>query len=746
MNKRFLLVAALCAAMNLSSFADDTNLALNKPVVASTETADERASNAVDGDLGTRWQVDATQKDKESVADDEKDMTVTNGHWIYVDLQDETEFNTIRVKWEGAYAKGFKILVANEMDEATGEPKWQDEAVLTKNEVLTDFTKNYTYFLDQPVKARYVKLQATELGFTGNWFSLYEFSIYNLTVDEKVSAITSLTTSTPFVTLDDAFAVNAVDQFANVMTDELTYEATNATQQLDGTFKANGVGVVSIKAIDKQGNVKEVQLYAVSSAPATPALGANDMPIFIEKADGLEIYNSAWEGGYTTQNIMSLGTKNVTAVTQVATFGWQKTAIADDDTDYKTLEFDIFPTKDLNKVYVQYENAGLQNLTFSAQAGKWNHISLDIDGGAKYNGYIKFKVADEAVAKADRPDILLANVYLTKDAAGNQGISFGKADEKGFVTVKGTITADDLATLKETDGTAFDLTKVTLDEGVSTIAFKNPNAILIVPGEVNADGVGVPTADWGDTKNVVVKRADGYYFPAKQLEISDSHPVYRTFFISTGNVGYKYTRPLAAKSYSWAFLPSVATIPSGCLAYQFVADAADANKVQLNKVENLNAKVPYLIYNGNEDVVNLECAGIGDMNFIAEANPDPDLTTTVGNLNIIGTFDSFKGSDKTGDIYEIQGEADNDLTLKKVTEETVSPFHLYFTVADGADAKAISFVFDTPTGIKSIETADAAKAGNVYSLDGKLVRSHATSVEGLAKGVYVINGKKYVVK
>ena len=813
MNKRFLLVAALCAAINLSGFAQ-TNLALNKPVYASTETANETAKNAVDGDLDTRWQVDAGQKDKESVANEENDMTVTNGHWIYVDLETTQDFNTIRVKWEGAYAKAFKIVVANELDETTQEPKWQDEAIFTKDETLTDFSKYYTYSLDKTVKARYVKLQATELGFTGNWFSLYEFGIYNLTAEEKTPVITKMITPKNLVAPGEVFTVNVTDQFDNAMTDDaITYTCTNATRQDDGTFKAGDAGEIVIKATDKQGNTKEIKLtayiagiklvkvspsivvtgvetplaftvkdqnnqdikdyttsvadnkftatqdgeqeitvsyagderklkvYAVSEGQAAPTLGVDDMPIFVESEEGLGIADPGWNGKYGSKEIIDVDGNKVWRVCNVGTFGFNKGSIA--DKDYTTLNFDIYSSTDVDNAYVKYEGAGAayENLQFSLKAGRWNHISLDVEGANAYNSWIQIYLGTADASNS--PDVLIDNVYLAK-AAASQGVVIGKADANGFVSVKGTITVDDLATLAETDGTSFDLTKATLGEGVTSIAFKNPNAILVVAGEVNAAGVGVPTADWGDTKNVVVKRADGYYFPTKQLEISDNHPVYRTFFISTGNVGYKYTRSLAAKSYSMVFLPAVATIPTGCLAYEFAANAENANKVDLKKVETLDAKVPYLIYNGNENEINLESAGTGDMNFLEAATPD--LTTTVGNLNVIGTFDYFKGSEKAVDIYDIQGETDDNLTLKKVTDGMVSPFHLYFTLAEGSDAQDISFIFDTPTNITGVEATDAVKASNIYSLDGQLVRANATSAEGLAKGVYIINGRKYIVK
>lgn len=92
MNKRFLLVAALCAAMNLSAFAQE-NLALNKSVVVSTEAEnDNKATKITDGILGTRWEVNANDAEKEAV-DADNDYTVTKGHWFYIDLGEETEFS-----------------------------------------------------------------------------------------------------------------------------------------------------------------------------------------------------------------------------------------------------------------------------------------------------------------------------------------------------------------------------------------------------------------------------------------------------------------------------------------------------------------------------------------------------------------------------------------------------------------------------------------------------------------------------
>ena len=53
-----------------------------------------------------------------------------------------------------------------------------------------------------------------------------------------------------------------------------------------------------------------------------------------------------------------------------------------------------------------------------------------------------------------------------------------------------------------------------------------------------------------------------------------------------------------------------------------------------------------------------------------------------------------------------------------------------------------------PTGIRAIE-ADAEELTKVYTLDGRLVRTvakNADALSGLAKGIYIVNKKKFIVK
>lgn len=54
---------------------------------------------------------------------------------------------------------------------------------------------------------------------------------------------------------------------------------------------------------------------------------------------------------------------------------------------------------------------------------------------------------------------------------------------------------------------------------------------------------------------------------------------------------------------------------------------------------------------------------------------------------------------------------------------------------------------DTTNSIEGIENGFNSKADNkVYNMNGQVVRNSSTSLEGLPKGVYIVNNKKYIVK
>lgn len=317
---------------------------------------------------------------------------------------------------------------------------------------------------------------------------------------------------------------------------------------------------------------------------------------------------------------------------------------------------------------------------------------------------------------------------------------YSKGDNKGFVPVTGTIDATKLEDLKQKDGVAFDLTNATFGDGIKEVVLQNPNALILVNGTVY-EGVATPAVALNNNKNVVVKGDDDNYYAVNQLEIADQKPVYRASQIKTGTKGFKYTRTLAAKTFATLYLPCAIEVPAGCKAYEFDVAENEGNTIILKEVASLAAHTPYILYNGNAEAAELVCTGTGDMNFTAE-----DTNQSYGNLNVHGTFDYFNGDGSTK--YGIQKAQGDNLNLKKVgTGAIVPPFRVYFTIPESSNAKAYSLhLGGGTTGISGVNAAEAVHTCDIYSIDGKLVKAGAARVDGLAKGIYIVNGKKLLVK
>ena len=89
--------------------------------------------------------------------------------------------------------------------------------------------------------------------------------------------------------------------------------------------------------------------------------------------------------------------------------------------------------------------------------------------------------------------------------------------------------------------------------------------------------------------------------------------------------------------------------------------------------------------------------------------------------------------------------ADGTRSLEESMMATVESVVGYFRIAgDEAEFTLLSYKTATPDGISALEVA--AKNAAVYNLNGAKVRNIGESVKGLAKGIYVVGGKKIVVK
>lgn len=143
--KNALLVLWLLTSLHISA----QNLALNKSVSSSSdETGVLTASNAVDGNLTTRWA-----------------SAFSDPQWIRVDLGTATDISQVVLHWEDAYAIQFQIQVSN-----NGQ-SWTTVHSETNGNGGTDTISFST------VSARYVRMYGTQRA-TVYGYSLFEFEVY----------------------------------------------------------------------------------------------------------------------------------------------------------------------------------------------------------------------------------------------------------------------------------------------------------------------------------------------------------------------------------------------------------------------------------------------------------------------------------------------------------------------------------------------------------------------------------------
>jgi hypothetical protein len=156
------------------------------------------------------------------------------------------------------------------------------------------------------------------------------------------------------------------------------------------------------------------------------------------------------------------------------------------------------------------------------------------------------------------------------------------------------------------------------------------------------------------------------------------------------------------------------------------------------------ANRPCMVYYDSEKSLNNY---VVDYAIVRGNNEKPETLDPKGVLDMVGTYKIL--DIPADDIYI---SPDNQWKRSKGNTK-LQPTRAYFRNVSGdseVGAKLMGFrIDDVATGIMAIddETGDMhVTSGNIYSLDGRLVRQNAKSLEGLQPGIYVVDGKKYYVK
>lgn len=199
----------------------------------------------------------------------------------------------------------------------------------------------------------------------------------------------------------------------------------------------------------------------------------------------------------------------------------------------------------------------------------------------------------------------------------------------------------------------------------------------------------------------------------------------------------------------------------------------DTSSKKVMFIEHVNQDIiagyPYLIFptkkDDNDKTNHDPIPGITTRATFGEANSPLFSVGTDGKTYLAESMQSdalvFKGTFTKTTLNEGSYVVTNKGVLSRIPKDgmPIKPYrsYIYFN-RETAGAKAISLQNmnvngfeneeDNTTGIENLlfESGILTHSADVYSIDGQLVRSKALNLNGLPKGVYIVNGKKYVKK
>ena len=166
-------------------------------------------------------------------------------------------------------------------------------------------------------------------------------------------------------------------------------------------------------------------------------------------------------------------------------------------------------------------------------------------------------------------------------------------------------------------------------------------------------------------------------------------------------------------------------------AYQFIG--VEDNKLRFEEATSIEAGVPYLLTVAQAH----EMGNVGKVDILVE---EPKAVTVDG-VTFKGTFNV-----KVLDEKNLFLGKDGNLKVPASTEgdnNKLKGMRAFFVLPKATQtAYSLSFGGET-TGIQAIEGEKAVKAQGVYTISGVKV---ADNTAKLAKGLYIVNGKKFIQK
>ena len=203
-----------------------------------------------------------------------------------------------------------------------------------------------------------------------------------------------------------------------------------------------------------------------------------------------------------------------------------------------------------------------------------------------------------------------------------------------------------------------------------------------------------------------------------------------------------YERPFSSKNNATVCLPYELPRNGSFTAYNLSAGSNTSISFKETK-DKLEAYRPYYITAGGTPQ-------LGGYNLQVKAYKDDGLKQPAGAFRFVGTVDGVDNAKAAAaNAYILQPDGKFHKVTTEYPEATVPAYRAYITCPKTLGAKQFSVILDgETTGIGDVTNeATDGKNGPVYDLQGRRVADRLDDARHqLPAGVYIVNGRKVVVK
>ncbi len=201
-------------------------------------------------------------------------------------------------------------------------------------------------------------------------------------------------------------------------------------------------------------------------------------------------------------------------------------------------------------------------------------------------------------------------------------------------------------------------------------------------------------------------------------------------------VNVKLTRTLKADVWNTFCVPFDVTVAGSPLEGATIKQIASVTEKDDGAVINFK-DAPATLEAGKAYLVRTATAIVNPtFNGVTVKNVDPTNCSGNENYQLIGIYSPLNiDASLYGKVFGINNQ---DKLAKVMKDTSIKGMRAYFLLANSATAAKLNFGGEL-TGIDAVDNGEAVMTGKVYNLNGQYV---GNSLEGLKKGVYVVNGKK----